>query len=572
MKTKKPKRPKKPKRLPAPRCKGVIIHVGVFEPDDDKALALAKRVIEKRLRKTGWQVRPLGPGARDFLAQRPGKPFIGIGQAWDYVTRLKKDRDVRSAEPALILPGMELDPTAFEYSLTDRERAAMISGAETPPLKCAKEHDWSLAQCRIPEAWDLPLETHGKRYGEGIVVGHPDTGYTKHREIWSSDPSQNRLLIESGWNFVENRQDALDPLTDGWTKQPGHGTATASVVMSGAAASDSGDSIVGAAPLAKLVPLRVTESVALSDFTALAEGIRFAADRGYHAISISLGGLFGSGALQRAIQYAVSKGLIILAAAGNHVLWYKSVVYPAVYDEVIAVAACNCRNEPWEDSCSGPEVDVTAPGESVWVARTGKEPGPEDDHVATGNGTSFAVATTAGTCALWLAYHGWDNLVGRYGASRLASVFKEMLIKHGVDTPNGWQTEKYGAGILNALKLLSAKMPDTPPAVDMGIRASAIPAKTSEIDDFMRYFPGIDRSTVSRGLAHFLKTDEEQLGSILDEHRDELLFHIATNPDIRSLITEPPRALRVRETIKSRITRSSGFRRTASRRLARVAQ
>lgn len=96
--------------------------------------------------------------------------------------------------------------------------------------------------------------------------------------------------------------------------------------------------------------------------------------------------------------HAIARGVVILAAAGNVWPW---VVYPARFDQVIAVAACNGAARIWRDSASGPAVDGTAPGESVWVARTGDSPGPTDDHVDVGSGTSFAVATTAGgLCAL----------------------------------------------------------------------------------------------------------------------------------------------------------------------------
>ena len=73
---------------------------------------------------------------------------------------------------------------------------------------------------------------------------------------------------------------------------------------------------------------------------------------------------------QRAIQRALDAGTIVLAAAGNEVGF---VVFPAAFDEVIAVAASNIRDEPWSGSSHGPAVDITAPGESVWRARTARE-------------------------------------------------------------------------------------------------------------------------------------------------------------------------------------------------------
>ena len=108
---------------------------------------------------------------------------------------------------------------------------------------------------------------------------------------------------------------------------------------------------------------------------------------------------------------AVDAGTIVLAAAGNYV---GIVVYPALLDDVIACAASTIEDEPWSGSCSGDSVDITAPGASVWRAEIDRD-GASPYAVTRGNGTSFAVATTAGVAALWISYHGWAKLVRRYG-------------------------------------------------------------------------------------------------------------------------------------------------------------
>lgn len=238
------------------------------------------------------------------------------------------------------------------------------------------------------------------------------------------------MRVADSYDFVLRKTDAVDPLEPG---NPGHGTTTASVIMS--STGGTGETFVsGVAPAATIVPLRVTARVVLLGFDRLAEAIRYASDHGCHVISMSLGGVTPSGALSRAVAYAVSQGVVVLAAAGNVWPW---VVYPARLDQVIACAACNCQKGIWSKSAAGDTVDVTAPGETVWVARPGKDAGQDDDIVDVGSGTSYAVATTAGACALWLAHHGRDALITRYGKGQIASVFKEVLMTHGVDTPPG---------------------------------------------------------------------------------------------------------------------------------------
>ena len=140
---------------------------------------------------------------------------------------------------------------------------------------------------------------------------------------------------------------------------------------------------------------------------------------------MSLGGPLPSFALHDAIEDATNAGLILVAAAGNQ---WPFVVFPARYDEVIAVAASNCADQRWVSSASGSDVDITAPGESVWRAET-KSTGTFD--VSRSSGTSYAAAQVAGAAALWLAHHGRSTLVGRYGAANVPAVFKELLTTQG---------------------------------------------------------------------------------------------------------------------------------------------
>jgi serine protease len=514
-------------------CESLLAYVAPSEPDDERALAIANEVARRHLG-DGWTVRPLGPGARDYQMVPPGRRRISTRRGWELTNKVREDRDVASAEPDLIIPGLEPDPTVVDEVLLPHERRVTARReADEAPLPCATAPDWSLALCRVRDGWALTPPDGGQRFGAGIIVGHPDTGYTKHAEIWSANPVHNRLLIDRGRDFFGNAADPVDTLTG---NNPGHGTTTASVIMSDAPDGATSPFVAGVAPMAQLVPLRVTDTVVIFTWGRLAEAIRYAADQGFHVISMSLGGPFRSGTLDRAIDHAVSKGVILLAAAGN--VW-PFVVYPARFDQIIAVAACNCQRGIWRSSASGDTVDVTAPGESVWVARPGGTAAPGDDEVRPGSGTSYAVATAAGACALWLAYHGRDALVARYGAGQLASVFKELLMNAGVTTPAGWQSNRHGAGILDVLRLLQASLPPTPPAAGLRVRATAAPRTTGEVEEFFVYFPDRDPSEVRRGLARLLHTSERDLPVVLARHGDELLFHVATNPAVRLAIAGP---------------------------------
>jgi len=423
--------------------RGLSVLVGSAATPPDEAPALAARIARRTL-PGEWRAVRLGASSRQVHLLPADGRRLRTDRAFALARALRADTAVEDAEPLVTVPGLEPDPASRQGRALRRRRA---KGADAEPLACSADPVWSLALCRVPEAWELPLPEHGagRAHGEGIVVAHPDTGYTRHPELLDA----RRLLVTEGYDFVDDDPDPLDPL-DG--PVPGHGSRTASVIAGGLGPTG-GVSVRGIAPRARLVPLRVTRSVVLFDYGALERALYFAADRGMHVVSVSLGGAWGTRALSRAVRYAVRRGVIVLAAAGNY---WPRVVAPARLRDVIAVGACNCRREPWVGSSAGPEVDLAAPGESVWCARTDER----TLRVGRGSGTSYAVATVAGACALWLAFHGRDRLLRQYGPDRLAPLFREVLCRDGVATPRLWDRGRHGAGILDARGLLAAQLPE----------------------------------------------------------------------------------------------------------------
>lgn len=414
-----------------------------------------------------------------------------------------------SAEPALTVPGV--DPNHSQV-FPQRKGVRPKSSRRGRARPCSKPNDWSLVLTNVLSAWRIPPPAGGKQFGEGILVGHPDTGYTNHPEI----TSKGQILKRRGFDFEDNKSDPRDPLVG---SAPGHGTSTASVIMSpwGGDIGGRDKFVSGTAPKAQLIPLRVSTSVVHISFRKVAKAIRFAADSGCHVISMSLGGPFGPRYLERAIDYAIGKGVIVLAAAGN---FWPFVVYPARFHQVVAVAACDCRRRIWSGSATGGTVDVTAPGESVWRARTRKTAVRFD--VNRSSGTSYAVAATAGICSLWLAFHGRRKLIARYGAGSLAAVFQSLIKSNGVFTPRSWDKRKHGTGIVDAEALLSAKLPGVAP------RAVA-PKALGPLTRISAYFPGADRAALKQLLADVFGAK----GGALRSLADEISFHLATNPSLR---------------------------------------
>jgi thermitase len=379
--------------------------------------------------------------------------------------------------------------------------------------------DWSIEAVRAQLA-----QTQFDVTGAGVRVGHPDTGYTAHPQIAGA-----RLRIADGYDFVDDGPDPRDPMTG---KFPGHGTATSSVIFS-----DSAPELFGIAPGAELVPMRVSSSVIHFNFSNVVQALYRARDRGCHVVSMSLGGPWAGRSLSRAADQLVAEGMILLAAAGNHT---QMVIFPALLDNVIAVAASNVDTRPWSGSASGAAVDITAPGESVWRAYTFKKNGALRFDTQCSSGTSYATATTAGVCALWLQRHGVAALRARYGG-RLATVFTDLMKTH-CRTVTGWNTNRYGPGIVDAVGLLGATLPAFGgAAVRSALHA---PTRTSAASDWARlqpYLPELSAKQLAAAATKMFgagKTVAQRSAQASDVSPspsliDEIVFYVATDPDVR---------------------------------------
>ena len=287
-----------------PTCDGLIIQVGVPGQSEDAGLTVAQAVVSGVLRGQ-WVVASLGPGSDAFEVTRARKDKdIRLSTAWSHTYRLRAHRDVRTAEASLTVPGHDLPDALVAAFLTPEESLTAQSRLTgDKPKACARnDFEWSIKLCEIDKALELPLPPGGKHGGAGIVIGHPDTGYTTHPEIWDITPSRRRILPGKGYDFSDGDSDATDRLQEGFLRQPGHGTATSSVIMSSKdPAGPSG--VTGVATKARLIPIRVTPTVILFSFSKLAKALYHAVANTAHALSISLGRPLHSATLQLALQY-----------------------------------------------------------------------------------------------------------------------------------------------------------------------------------------------------------------------------------------------------------------------------
>ena len=473
-------------------------------------------------------------------------------QAWSLTHALEALPDVFDADPSFVVRQDAVEDREDQSA----EAAALAAPAPTAALEvepCDDDkapesvdpgfHDWSIRLIDVPCAWQLtppppqPGFEQGKIKGEGVRIGHPDSGYRHHIDYFilpNNPPRHVRTDLEK--DYVDGTLPALNVDGD-------HGLSTGSVIMS----SNTTGNVNGVAPEAEIVPLRVTRRRAglpapilfWSGARALRKAIGYATNEAdCHVISISLG-WFRNRSLHRAIKDAESKNVIVCAAAGNYTV---IVAWPAAYAEVIAVAGCNSQRRKWGPSASGPEVAVSGPAEDVWVPTPSSTQKP-DPHQS--NGTSFAVATVAGVAALWLAYHGRDFLLDRYrGTATLSQVFRHVLSVSSdpFSTPVG---NGFGAGIVNARRVLLTPLPSStvlqaaPPATPVAL---ATPGLSSPVDDIADAFPDVPENALRIWLAAKLDVAPDELDQRIVGMEDELIFHIATNPALRAELATSGRA------------------------------
>lgn len=310
---------------------------------------------------------------------------------------------------------------------------------------------WALRQMRVDTAWQRVPPTGGRSEGADIRVAHLDTGWTDHADLDKGNFATSGIA-----DFIGGGNgDGSDPMTANPLLNPGHGTRTGSVIMSQGGVSSHDTTkpgqITGVAPKAMYVPKRCVRSVIVVYGADIARAVWHSTTTDCHVVSMSLGG-FPCRGLHTAIQDAVANHLIVAAAAGNKVP-RRMVVWPAAYPECIALAANNSHCEPWDLSSRGRAVDVSAPGVNVWVA----EPNQPPAGINTGSGTSYATAHAAGVAALWLAFFDRSAMIKTLKPGVfLQEVFREH-VRRTAQTPHGWLSSRYGAGIMDAEELLSTR-------------------------------------------------------------------------------------------------------------------
>ncbi|GAA2083417.1 S8 family serine peptidase [Actinomadura alba] len=295
-----------------------------------------------------------------------------------------------------------------------------------------RNREWWLSAVQAPSAWRWSK-------GKGVTVAVLDTGVdARHPDLTGQ--------IITGEDFT------------GGARRPGdkywghHGSAMAGIIAGHGHGAGMSAGIMGVAPHAKVLSIRVTwenddplrsGAEVNRNRDAVAKGIRYAVDNGANIINMSLGGgkLFynGSPTEENAIRYALSKGIVLIASAGNDGAGLNRKNFPAAYPGVLAVGAVDRSLRPWRDSNRHDYVKVAAPGVEIVSADAG-------GGYVLGTGTSPSAAIVAGIAAL---------IRSRYPDLTSVQV-AEAMAEGATRTASTGATPAVGAGVTDAVKALYA--------------------------------------------------------------------------------------------------------------------
>ncbi|MBI3353921.1 MAG: S8 family serine peptidase [Nitrospirae bacterium] len=278
----------------------------------------------------------------------------------DAIAQYKNDPDVEYAEPNYILRAL-LTPNDTAYS--------NLWGLNNLGQTVNSTSGTDDADIDAPEAWDITTGSSSVIIAvidSGVAYNHPDLA----ANIWSNsgetncsdgiDNDGNGYIDDCrGWDFLDNTNDPTD--------YNSHGTHVAGTI---AAIGNNSSGVTGVMWTARIMPLRFLGVSGAGDTANAISAITYAADNGANIINASWGGGSYSQALYDAINYARSRNVLFVAAAGNNGTNNDTTAsYPASYnlDNIISVAATTQTDGLATFSNYGAaSVDVGAPGVNIY--------------------------------------------------------------------------------------------------------------------------------------------------------------------------------------------------------------
>lgn len=327
-------------------------------------------------------------GTSRALAELPSGEIVGVDAAEIAGAWLEHGQVWLSfAEHGAWLSGRYMEP--------DRVRHADAGSSLSPAPIDASEAGNAVGLDRLAE---LTENCDGT-----VIVAVLDTG-TDLTHPWFQD------RIASAYDAVEEDDEPQDRF--------GHGTHIAGIIVRNTPAN------------VKVMPVRVIDDEGDAPDSIIVKGIHYAVNHGADIINLSLGGYGTTAYLDKAIDYAFSKGVLIVAAAGNDAR-DGSHYYPAAFPEVLAVGATGSNGDLLYFSNTGEHIDVCAPGEKIVSAMPGNTTGAK-------SGTSMAAPLVSSAAAMLLLED----------PSRSAADLERLIVSHVCDRGAPGKDKLFGYGEL----------------------------------------------------------------------------------------------------------------------------
>ena len=337
----------------------------------------------------------------------------GEGILLDYGIKIKKHLPLANACLCLLdeisagFKSLAADDN-IEFIEDDYLARIQVLASTTETLKIASQNiPWGVRKIEAPDVWK-------RCQGEGIKVGIIDTGI----DLGHPDLKDN---IKEAYSVVDGASADDDN---------GHGTHVAGII----AALDNDIGVVGVAPKAEIYSVKAFDKKGRGTVSDIIDALQWCVENKVHVINMSFGIGTNSRALKRAIGAAHRHNIIMVAAAGNSG-GSDSVLYPAKYQEVIAVAASDSKDQAAEFSSRGPEVNIIAPGVDVSSTYINEE-------YKNLSGTSMACPHVVGACALLMSISGTK-----------AESVKKAILSTAKDI--GLPEETQGVGLVNVSAAVS---------------------------------------------------------------------------------------------------------------------
>jgi thermitase len=364
--------------------------------------------VDEELRRRGGRIVSSIPQLRAYLVDLPGQ-----GASASVLARLREYPGVRDAGALSAVATAEV---RLDLALND------------PSIGSA----WHIGKINAPLAWNTTIGSTAVKIAiidTGVDYTHPDLAGK----------------VTLGPDYGSGDSDPRDT--------HGHGTHVAGIA---AAIGNNGIGSAGVCPACHIVAIKVFPDGSGSTYDwPIAQGITWAADNGVKVINLSLGGTGASTVTQNAVNYAWSKGVVVIAAAGNSAT--STPHYPAAFTNAIAVGSTTSSDTLSSFSNYGSWVDVTAPGSGIYSTIRG-------GGYASWSGTSMATPVVAGAAGL-----AFSALAGA-----TASSVRAALEAGVVDLGVAGRDTTFGFGRIDASKLFTG----APAPAPLAIATTSLPAAT----------------------------------------------------------------------------------------------